>query len=93
MSSFQTSIGGMMLGRTLSVLITTTLGTAMVARQGTIAMASHQICLQVWLAVSLLLDALVVSAQVYLLLCIYFVNTDYFQKYHNLLRFLALVSP
>uniref|UniRef100_A0A0D9XGD7 Protein DETOXIFICATION n=1 Tax=Leersia perrieri TaxID=77586 RepID=A0A0D9XGD7_9ORYZ len=55
--------GGMLLGRTLSVLITMTLGTAMAARQGTIAMAAHQICLQVWLAVSLLSDALAVSAQ------------------------------
>lgn len=84
MSSFQTSIGGMLLGRTLSVLITMTLGTAMAARQGTVAMAAHQICLQVWLAVSLLSDALAVSAQVHLLLFIYFVNTSYFQKYHNL---------
>jgi len=70
MSSFQTSIGGMLLGRTLSVLITMTLGTAMAARQGTVAMAAHQICLQVWLAVSLLSDALAVSAQVHLLLFI-----------------------
>ncbi|KAG8057655.1 hypothetical protein GUJ93_ZPchr0002g24326 [Zizania palustris] len=55
--------GGMLLGRTLSVLITMTLGAAMAARQGTLAMAAHQICLQVWLAVSLLSDALAVSAQ------------------------------
>ncbi|KQJ91348.1 protein DETOXIFICATION 45, chloroplastic [Brachypodium distachyon] len=55
--------GGMLLGRTLSVLITMTLATAMAARQGTLAMAAHQICLQVWLAVSLLSDALAVSAQ------------------------------
>ncbi|CAD6342790.1 unnamed protein product [Miscanthus lutarioriparius] len=32
-------------------------------RQGPTAMAAHQICLQVWLAVSLLADALAVSAQ------------------------------
>ncbi|XP_020079972.1 protein DETOXIFICATION 45, chloroplastic isoform X1 [Ananas comosus] len=55
--------GGMLLGRTMSVLITTTLGTSMAARQGPLAMAAHQICLQVWLAVSLLSDALAVSAQ------------------------------
>lgn len=36
----------------------------MAARQGPLAMAAHQICLQVWLAVSLLSDALAVSAQV-----------------------------
>lgn len=56
--------GGFLLGRTLSVLITMTLGTSMAARQGPLAMAAHQICLQVWLAVSLLSDALAVSAQV-----------------------------
>ncbi|CAN1770742.1 Protein DETOXIFICATION 45, chloroplastic [Linum perenne] len=33
------------------------------ARQGTMAMAGHQICMQVWLAVSLLTDALASSAQ------------------------------
>ncbi|XP_049932193.1 protein DETOXIFICATION 45, chloroplastic isoform X3 [Nymphaea colorata] len=56
--------GGFLLGRTLSVLMTMTLGTAMAARQGPVAMAAHQICLQVWLAVSLLTDALSLSGQV-----------------------------
>ncbi|XP_068639442.1 protein DETOXIFICATION 45, chloroplastic [Aristolochia californica] len=55
--------GGLLLGRTLSVLITMTLGTSMAARQGPVAMAAHQICLQVWLAVSLLSDALAMSGQ------------------------------
>jgi len=41
-----------------------TIGTSMAARQGPTAMAAHQICLQVWLAVSLLADALAVSSQV-----------------------------
>ena len=36
----------------------------MAARQGPVAMAAHQICIQVWLAVSLLVDALGASAQV-----------------------------
>lgn len=36
----------------------------MAARQGPLAMAAHQICLQVWLAVSLLTDALAASGQV-----------------------------
>lgn len=67
--------GGMLLGRTLSVLITMTLGTAMAARQGTLAMAAHQICLQVWLAVSLLSDALAVSAQA--LIASSFAKLDY----------------
>ncbi|KAK7258296.1 hypothetical protein RIF29_23869 [Crotalaria pallida] len=55
--------GGFLLGRTLAVLSTMTLGTSMAARQGPVAMAAHQICLQVWLAVSLLTDALAASAQ------------------------------
>jgi len=57
-------VGGMLLGRTLSILLTMTIGTSMAARQGPTAMAAHQICLQVWLAVSLLADALAVSSQV-----------------------------
>ncbi|PSS31549.1 Protein DETOXIFICATION 45 like [Actinidia chinensis var. chinensis] len=58
-----TSLGGFLLGRTLAVLVTMTLGTSMAARQGPVAMAAHQICLQVWLAVSLLTDALAASGQ------------------------------
>ncbi|KAF8405524.1 hypothetical protein HHK36_010431 [Tetracentron sinense] len=55
--------GGFLLGRTLAVLMTLTLATSMAARQGPLAMAAHQICLQVWLAVSLLTDALASSGQ------------------------------
>ncbi|KAK9164678.1 hypothetical protein Syun_005580 [Stephania yunnanensis] len=55
--------GGFLLGRTLAILSTMTLGTSMAAQQGPIAMAAHQICLQVWLAVSLLTDALASSGQ------------------------------
>lgn len=55
--------GGFLLGRTLAVLTTMTLGTSMAARQGPVAMAAHQICIQVWMAVSLLTDALAASAQ------------------------------
>ncbi|KAK1382759.1 Protein DETOXIFICATION [Heracleum sosnowskyi] len=55
--------GGFLLGRTVAVLITTTIGTSMATRQGPLAMAAHQICLQVWLAVSLLTDALAASGQ------------------------------
>lgn len=36
----------------------------MAARHGPVAMAAHQICMQVWLAVSLLTDALAASGQV-----------------------------
>lgn len=59
-------LGGFLLGRTLSVLTTMTLGTSMAARQGAVAMAAHQICMQVWLAVSLLTDALAASSQVHI---------------------------
>ncbi|KAL5706209.1 Protein DETOXIFICATION 45 [Ranunculus cassubicifolius] len=55
--------GGFLIGRTLAILMTMTLGTSMAARQGPLAMAAHQICLQVWLAVSLLTDALAASGQ------------------------------
>lgn len=55
--------GGFLLGRTFAVLITMTLGTSMAARQGSLSMAAHQICLQVWLAVSLLTDAFATSGQ------------------------------
>nr|VDC98283.1 unnamed protein product [Brassica oleracea] len=55
--------GGFVLGRTLSVLMTMTVATSMAARQGAFAMAAHQICMQVWLAVSMLTDALASSGQ------------------------------
>ncbi|XP_007213249.2 protein DETOXIFICATION 45, chloroplastic isoform X1 [Prunus persica] len=35
----------------------------MAGRQGPVAMAAHQICIQVWLAVSLLTDAMAASGQ------------------------------
>lgn len=62
---WRAAVGGFLLGRTLAVLITMTLGTSMAARQGPVAMAAHQICIQVWLAVSLLTDALAASGQVF----------------------------
>ncbi|KAH8498011.1 hypothetical protein H0E87_017073 [Populus deltoides] len=55
--------GGFLIGRTLSVLMTMTLATSMAARQGVVAMAAHQICMQIWLAVSLLTDAFAGSGQ------------------------------
>uniref|UniRef100_A0A2P2JZJ7 Protein DETOXIFICATION n=2 Tax=Rhizophora mucronata TaxID=61149 RepID=A0A2P2JZJ7_RHIMU len=55
--------GGFLLGRTLAAVITITLSTSMAARQGALAMAAHQICLQVWLSVSLLVDAQAASGQ------------------------------
>ncbi|XP_044484434.1 protein DETOXIFICATION 45, chloroplastic-like [Mangifera indica] len=55
--------GGFLLGRTLACVLTITLSTSMAARQGAIAMAAHQICLQVWLSMSLLADAQAASGQ------------------------------
>ncbi|KAK9159192.1 hypothetical protein Scep_005766 [Stephania cephalantha] len=55
--------GGLLIGRTIAVLITMTLATSLAARQGPIPMAGHQICLQVWLALSLLTDALAIAGQ------------------------------
>lgn len=54
---------GLLVARTLAVLVTMTLATYMAAREGPVPMASHQICIQVWLAVSLLTDALALAGQ------------------------------
>ncbi|XP_061362114.1 protein DETOXIFICATION 44, chloroplastic isoform X2 [Gastrolobium bilobum] len=55
--------GGLLIGRTLAVFITITLATSVAAKQGPISMAGHQICMQVWLSVSLLTDALALAGQ------------------------------
>ncbi|XP_042982596.1 protein DETOXIFICATION 45, chloroplastic-like isoform X1 [Carya illinoinensis] len=55
--------GGFLLGRTLAAVLTITLSTSMAARLGPLSMAAHQICLQVWLSVSLLADAQASSGQ------------------------------
>lgn len=44
--------------------MTITLSTSMAARLGPLATAAHQICLQVWLSVSLLADAQGAAGQV-----------------------------
>lgn len=46
------------------MLLTTTLSASLAAREGPVAMAGHQICIQVWLAVSMLTDALALAGQV-----------------------------
>ncbi|KAM3287976.1 protein DETOXIFICATION 44, chloroplastic-like isoform X1 [Capsicum chacoense] len=55
--------GALLIGRTFALLITTTLSTALAAQQGPVPMAGHQICFEVWLAVSLLTDALALAGQ------------------------------
>ncbi|XP_074333130.1 uncharacterized protein LOC141670895 isoform X2 [Apium graveolens] len=55
--------GGFLIGRTLAVLVTMTVATFMAARDGPVPVAGYQICLEVWLALSLLNDALVIAGQ------------------------------
>ncbi|KAG0583690.1 hypothetical protein KC19_3G155300 [Ceratodon purpureus] len=57
------SSGGYLLGRTIAFLMCFTLATSMAARQGPIIMAAHQICVQIWLAISLLSDSLALAGQ------------------------------
>lgn len=61
---FSQLAGGFLIGRSIAILLTTTLATSMAAREGPIPMAGHQICMQVWLAISLLNDALALAGQV-----------------------------
>ncbi|GKE01601.1 protein DETOXIFICATION 44, chloroplastic isoform X1 [Tanacetum coccineum] len=51
------------MSRSFAVLVTMTLSTSVAAREGPLPMAGHQICLQVWLALSLLTDALALAGQ------------------------------
>ncbi|XP_038883441.1 protein DETOXIFICATION 44, chloroplastic [Benincasa hispida] len=55
--------GGLLMGRTLAVLVTLTLATSMAAREGPVPMAGYQICVQIWMAISLLTDALALAGQ------------------------------
>ncbi|CAD6270160.1 unnamed protein product [Miscanthus lutarioriparius] len=57
------SVGGLLIGRTIAVLLTMTLSTSLAAREGPAPMAGHQLCLQVWLTISLLNDALALAGQ------------------------------
>jgi len=50
--------------RVIAVSFCVTLSASLAARQGTTSMAAFQVCLQVWLAVSLLADGLAVAGQV-----------------------------
>ncbi|KAH9673168.1 protein DETOXIFICATION 44 [Citrus sinensis] len=61
--TFYCSRGGLLIGRTIAVLLTMTLATSMAAREGPIPMAGYQICVEVWLTLSLLSDALALAGQ------------------------------
>lgn len=53
-----------MIGRTLSVLVPLTLATSLAAREGPVPMAGYQICVEIWMTISLLTDALAIAGQV-----------------------------
>ncbi|WOL17610.1 hypothetical protein Cni_G26403 [Canna indica] len=55
--------GFLLLVRVIAVTFCVTLAASMAARQGSIPMAAFQICLQIWLATSLLADGLAVAGQ------------------------------
>ena len=76
------SVGGLLIGRTIAVLLTMTLSTSLAAREGPVPMAGHQLCLQVWLTISLLNDALALAGQV----CTFYVT------WHFSFRFLHYKS-
>ncbi|XP_017983434.1 PREDICTED: protein DETOXIFICATION 42 isoform X2 [Theobroma cacao] len=55
--------GFLLLIRVMAVTFCITLSASMAARQGSTSMAAFQVCLQVWLATSLLADGLAVAGQ------------------------------
>ncbi|XP_062203481.1 protein DETOXIFICATION 44, chloroplastic-like [Phragmites australis] len=55
--------GGLLIGRTIAVFLTLTLSTSLATREGPVPMAGYEICLQVWLTISLLNDALALAGQ------------------------------
>ncbi|XP_024542512.1 protein DETOXIFICATION 44, chloroplastic isoform X2 [Selaginella moellendorffii] len=57
------SSGGLLFTRTIAILLTMTLATSMAAQEGVAPMAAHQICMQIWLAASLLSDSLALAGQ------------------------------
>ena len=56
--------GFLLLMRVIAVTFCVTLAASLAARQGSTSMAAFQVCLQVWLAVSLLADGLAIAGQV-----------------------------
>lgn len=56
--------GFLLLMRVMAVTFCVTLSASLAARQGPTSMAAFQVCLQVWLATSLLADGLAVAGQV-----------------------------
>ncbi|XP_020206226.1 protein DETOXIFICATION 42 isoform X1 [Cajanus cajan] len=67
--------GFLLLIRVIAVTFCVTLSASLAARQGPTSMAAFQVCLQIWLAVSLLADGLAVAGQA--ILAGAFANKDY----------------
>lgn len=58
------NVGLLLLTRVVAVTFCVTLAASLAARLGSTEMAAFQVCLQVWLATSLLADGLAVAGQV-----------------------------
>lgn len=54
----------MLLMRVIAATICVTLAASLAARHGSTSMAAFQVCLQIWMATSLLADGLAVAGQV-----------------------------
>ncbi|XP_057731554.1 protein DETOXIFICATION 42-like [Arachis stenosperma] len=67
--------GFLLLMRVIAVTFCVTLAASLAARHGSTSMAAFQVCLQIWLAVSLLADGLAVAGQA--ILAGAFANKDY----------------
>ncbi|XP_040992516.1 protein DETOXIFICATION 42 [Juglans microcarpa x Juglans regia] len=67
--------GFLLLMRVIAVTFCVTLAASLAARQGSTSMAAFQVCLQVWLATSLLADGLAVAGQA--ILASAFAKKDY----------------
>ena len=56
--------GFLLLVRVIAATLCVTLAASLAARQGPTTMAAFQVCLQIWMATSLLADGLAVAGQV-----------------------------
>ncbi|XP_044468393.1 protein DETOXIFICATION 42-like [Mangifera indica] len=80
--------GFLLLIRVMSVTFCVTLSASLAARQGPTCMAAFQVCLQVWLATSLLADGLAVAGQA--ILASSFAKKDYTRATETAARVLQL---
>lgn len=80
--------GSLLLIRVIAVTFCVTLAASMAAREGPTSMAAFQVCLQVWLATSLLADGLAVAGQA--ILASAFAEADYNKATATVSRVLQL---